>query len=55
MKAKAFALIAASLFTLSALAATGSKDAKTSPGNCCGQSCPHHQCSCCPGGSCSHK
>lgn len=57
MKAKILAIVATSLFSLSALALTGASccqsGAKCSPGSC-GASCGQGQ-SCCPGDCGSHK
>lgn len=59
MKTKVFALLAVSLFSLSALAVTGAaccrKVASCCSGSCCGQSCCQQQSSCCPGDCCSHQ
>jgi len=59
MKAKVIALFAVSLFSLSALALTGSscctKGAKCCPGSCCKSSCCQSGSSCCPGDCCGGK
>lgn len=59
MKTKVLALIATSLFSLSALALTGAScckpGAKCCPGSCCGASCCQSGSSCCPGDCCGGK